>query len=114
MKKILAALSFVFGAVFGLLFSTKRGEEIRKEFKSKKGSEQKMEVVAEETKSLFKNFWKTVKGPLERTWKSVEKEAEGVGKKYGKGAKKKFGEMKDKAMKEMKREMEVLKKKFKR
>ncbi|GEM_PF-5224507 len=114
MKKILAALSFIFGAVFGLLFSTKRGEEIRKEFRAKKGSEQKMEVVAEETKSLFKNFWKIVKSPLEKTWKSVEKEAGTVGTKYGKEAKKKFEVMKGKAMKEMKREMEVLKKKFKR
>lgn len=86
MKKILTILTFSIGAIFGMLFSTKKGEEIRKEVKAKKTSDEKMEIVGEEAKAMLRNFWKTVKGPVEKHLKTLKDEAEKYGKKYGKGA----------------------------
>lgn len=105
MKKLLTALTFASGAIFGMFFSTKKGEQIRKEMARKKGSEEKLEVVKEEAGAMAKSFWNTVKGPLKRGFKDAKKEMEKIGKEYGTQAKKRLSEWKEKAEKEFKEEV---------
>lgn len=109
MKKILAAFGFFTGAVFGMLFSTKKGEDIRKEVKAKKNSDQKLEVVKNEAKALLTNFWNSIRGPLKRHFKDIKEEAEKYGKKYGHGASVTLGKWKEKAMNELEKEASFVK-----
>lgn len=110
MKKLLAAITFAAGAVFGMLFSTKRGAEIRKEFKSKATPEGKAEVVGEEAKDMLKDFWQTIKGPLKKGYKQVEWGVKKYGKKYGSEALEKLEGWEKKAAHEIKRDVAIAKK----
>lgn len=111
MKKFFAALSFVAGGVFALFFSSKKGEQLRKEVQSEKTSDGKIEVVAREAKTVLSNFWNMIKDPLKKGAMKIEQEAEKYGKKYGGEAKEKMGEWKDKAVTEMSKELKKAKKK---
>ena len=113
MKKLLAALTFAAGAIFGMLFSGRRGQEIRKEIETKSSNEEKAELVGEEAKTMFKNFWNTIRGPLKKLGKEMKKDAEKYSKKYGKEAIDKIEEWKEKASKEIEKDVSVAKKEFK-
>lgn len=100
MKKLFAVITFTAGAVFGMLFSTKKGEEIRRRVTSQRSREEKAEAIASEAKDMAKSFWKTIKGPLMNFGEILKNDAE----KYGPQAKKKLEQWKDKAVQEVKRE----------
>lgn len=125
MRKLFTAITFLFGAVFGLLFSTKKGEEVRRKLDQKEGADEKMEVVAEEAKGMFRNFWRAIKGPLKKGYKELEKNAKKYGKEYAgeakeeleKGVKRVANEAKHwgtEAGKKLKEVEEKVKKKWKR
>lgn len=100
LKKFFTALGFAAGAVFGLFFSRKKGEELRKAVQSKKSSDQKLEVVGAEAKAMLRNFWTTIQGPLKKGLKELKKDAEKVGKDW-----------KTKALTEIEKDTKVIKKK---
>lgn len=91
MKKLLTAVSFAAGGLFALMFSSKKGDELRKQVKSEKTPEGKIEVVGKEAKNVFVNFWRLIKDPLQKGLQKAEHEAE----KYGHEAKKKLGSWKN-------------------
>lgn len=109
MKKILAAMTFAAGAVFGMFFSPKKGEDLRKEVKSAKSNEDKAEVVGEEAKKMAKSFWKTIKGPLKKGMDDMRKEMEKQSKKYGTEAKKSIDKWKKKAEAEIRKDLKKAK-----
>lgn len=110
MRKLFTAITFGAGALFGMIFSTKKGDEIRTKVAAKKSTEDKAEVVGEEAKEMFKNFWATIKGPLKKGLDDTRKEMEKAGKKYGKQAQKKMMEFKDMAEEEIQKEVKKAKK----
>jgi len=114
MKKILAAMSFAAGAVFGMFFSTKKGAEVRKEVSSQKSTEDKAEVLGEEAKAMLKNFWNTIKKPLKKGLDDARKEMEMQSKKYGKSAKKNIDSWKKSAETEIRKDLAKAKKEIKK
>jgi|CXWL01.1.fsa_nt_gi hypothetical protein len=114
MKKILAAITFATGALFGVLFTSKKGDEVRKKLSSKKSTEGRAEVLGEEAKDLAKNFWSTVKGPLQKFSNSMQSSFKSYQKKYGPQAKKKFGEWKLMAGKELNKDLKIAGKQLKK
>lgn len=114
MKKILAAIAFAFGAVFGVLFTGKKGDEVRQKLKTKKTNEGKAEVLGEEAKDLAKNFWGAVKGPLQKFSNSMQSSFKSYQRKYGPEAKKKLGEWKVMAEKELNKDLKIAGKQLKK
>jgi len=101
MKKLFTALTFGAGAVFGMLFSTKKGEVVRKQLASKRSTEGKAEVIGKEAKELAQNFWKTVKVPMKKMGEVIQKDMERYTKQYSDQAKDKIDDWKKKAEKEI-------------
>ena len=102
-------MSFAAGAIFGMFFSPKKGEDLRKEMRSTKKNEDKAELVGEEAKAMAKSFWETVKGPLKKGMDDMRKEMEKQGKKYGGEAKKSIDTWKKKAEAEIRKDLKKAK-----
>ena len=94
-----------------MLFSSKKGDQLRREVQAKKTPDAKIEVMAREAKTVFRNFWNMVKDPLKKGAMKVEKEAEKYGKKYSTEAKEKLEAWKDKAVEGVGKELQYAKKK---
>jgi gas vesicle protein len=112
MRKLFTAVTFLFGAVFGLLFSTKKGEEVRRKLEQKEGADEKMEVVAEEAKGMFRNFWRAIKGPLKKGYKEIERNAKKYGKEYGAQVQEKLEDLKGAAKEELSKDVKFASKKL--
>lgn len=100
MRKLFAVLTFVGGALFGLLFATRAGRDFRSDIHKTK-DEEVLPKVGKELLDAGKNFVTAVKhtaeGPMEDALKMGKKK----GEQFAMAAKKKFNRVRKEAMKKM-------------
>ena len=100
MRKLFGILTFIGGALFGLLFATRAGRDFRSEIHKTK-DEEVLPKVGKELLDAGKNFVTAVKhtaeGPMENALKMGKKK----GEQFAMAAKKRFNKVRKDAMKKM-------------